>query len=248
MRILLIDDDPMIAKTVRLGWPDREDTIEVCRSYEQSKPIILSARLQTFDCVILDLNLPDATGALVLSEIRQNSRVPVVMLSGWGDAEFRAEFLTTGADDYIMKPVGIRELHARVQNLARRHTLEMEPRREKVRILIGEIQYDPLSRRFLKDAQPVELTQAESALIDAMVSAQGDVVHRDDLYQKAFGRPYREGEKVLETYIGRLRHKLTSLGEEANAKILTVRGIGYRLVFEVDPETGEGPGERPVSK
>lgn len=241
MRILLIDDDLMIAKTIRLGWPDREDTIEVCRSHEQSKPIILSARLQTFDCVILDVNLPDATGASVLSEIRQNSRVPVVMLSSWVDADFRAEFLTTGADDYIMKPVGIRELHARVQNLARRSTLVLEPKHEKFRILIGEIQYDPQSRRFLKGAQPVELTQAESSLIDAMVSAQGEVVHRDDLYQRGFGRPYHEGEKVLETYIGRLRHKLTDLGEVASAKILTVRGIGYRLVFSVKPDLGEGP-------
>ena len=238
MRVLLIDDDPMIAKTIRLGWPDREGTIEVCRSYEQAKPIILSTRLQTFDCVILDLNLPDATGSAVLSEIRRNSRVPIVMLSGWGDADFRAELLTTGADDYIMKPVGIRELHARVQNLTRRSALDVEPRREKPRILIGTVVYDPNSRRLLKELQAVELTQAESGLFDAMVSAKGEVVHRDDLYQKAFGRSYREGEKVLETYIGRLRQKLTDLGEEAGTKLLTVRGIGYRLVFDALSDIG----------
>ncbi|PKP83078.1 MAG: hypothetical protein CVT79_03260 [Alphaproteobacteria bacterium HGW-Alphaproteobacteria-18] len=201
MRVLLIDDDPLIAKTIRLGWPDRDDTIEVCRSYEQAKPIIFFPRLQTVDCVILDLNLPDATGATVLSDIRQNSRVPIVMLSGWGDANFRAELLTNGVDDYIMKPVGIRELHARVQNLTRRSTHDQELKPDKPKVFIGGIQYDPLSRRLLKEGQSVEFTQAESGLIDAMVSAQGGVVHRDDLYQKAFGRPYREGEKVLETYL-----------------------------------------------
>ncbi|MFN3608081.1 MAG: response regulator transcription factor [Hyphomonas sp.] len=248
MRLLLIDDDPLIGKTVRLGWPNRDDTIEVCRSYAQAKPIILSARLQTFDCVILDLNLPDATGASVLAQIRQNSRVPVVMLSGWGDADFRAQLLTTGADDYIMKPVGIRELHARVQNLTRRSALELEPKRDKVRILIGAIQYDPLSRRFLHLGESVELTQAENGLVDAMVSANGEIVHRDELYQKAFGRSYREGEKVLETYIGRLRQKLSDMGEEASARLLTVRGVGYRLVFEVQPDAEPEPDTGAVTK
>lgn len=232
MRVLLIDDDPLITKTLRLGWPDKADTIEACRTFEQAKPIILSSRLKTFDCVILDLNLPDATGADVLAEIRRNSDLPIVMLSGTGDADFRAELLITGADDYVMKPVGLRELHARVQKLVRRTSAASALPSPRSRILIGDVTYDPLSRRFTSVDQSAELTHAEAGLLDAMILASGEVVHRDDLYLRAFARTYREGEKVLETYIGRLRQKLSDLGEEGGARVLTVRGLGYRLVFD----------------
>ena len=232
MRLLLIDDDPLITKTIRLGWPDRSDVIEACRSFEQAKPIILSSRLKTFDCVILDLNLPDATGADILSEIRRNSELPIVMLSGSGDADFRAELLITGADDYVMKPVGLKELHARVQKLVRRSGAQQAAPAGSKKVRIGSITYDPAARRLMCAAEVAELTHAEAGLLDAMVAAGGEVVHRDDLYLRAFARPYRDGEKVLETYIGRLRQKMSDLGEEGGGALLTVRGIGYRLVFE----------------
>jgi DNA-binding response OmpR family regulator len=232
MRVLLIDDDPLIARTIRLGWPDRDDVIEVCRSFDQARPIILSPRLQGYDCVILDVHLPDSSGAGVLAEIRKAGQVPVIMLSGSGDADFRAELLSAGASDYVMKPVGIRELHARARNLTRRPSGEGDTKRDRVAACMGTIVYDAPSRRLVRAGRSVDLTQAESGLLDAMIAARGEVVHRDELYLKAFGRSYRDGEKVLETYIGRLRQKLTDLGEEGGALILTVRGIGYRLVFE----------------
>lgn len=237
MRVLLIDDDPLIAKTLRLGWPDKADTIEACRTFEQAKPIILSSRLKTFDCVILDLHLPDATGAEVLAEIRRNSDLPIVMLSGTGDADFRAELLITGADDYVMKPVGLRELHARVQKLVRRTSVAASLPSARSRVRIGDVTYYPLTRRLAGADQSAELTHAEAGLLDAMILASGEVVHRDDLYLRAFARAYRDGEKVLETYIGRLRQKLSDLGEDGGTRLLTVRGLGYRLVY--DQITGE---------
>lgn len=176
----------------------------------------------------------------MLAEIRRNSDLPIVMLSGTGDADFRAELLIIGADDYVMKPVGLRELHARVQKLVRRTSMTPPPS-ARSRIFIGKVIYDPLTRRLTGVDQSAELTHAEAGLLDAMILASGEVVHRDDLYLRAFARSYRDGEKVLETYIGRLRQKLSDLGEDGGTRLLTVRGLGYRLAFNQISEDDQQP-------
>jgi DNA-binding response OmpR family regulator len=227
MRIVVVDDDPQIGRTIQLGWPDPSDTVEVYTSLEASREALFGRSATSVTCVVLDLKLPDASGSSILSEIRHTSSMPIIMLSGSGDSEFRTQMLLRGADDYVMKPVSVKELHARVLRLASRTMTASTEQQGPVDI--GTVTFDPNARRLTSSAESQSLTEAESALLGALVYAKGKPVSREDLYVKGFGRNYREGEKALETYIGRLRQKLSALGEDGDARLLTARGIGYRL-------------------
>jgi len=228
MRILLVDDEVALLRTIQLNWPVQEDTIETAQSSSEARKIIFSRKFLDFDCVILDLHLPDASGSTILAEIRQIGSLPVIMLSAWGDSRFRADTLNNGADDYVMKPVGIEELHARVHRLvdkARNHRLTSGQVYE-----IGPIAFDPNKRILTGPAEELSLTGAETGLLATLAAAGGGIVSRESLYLKAFGREGRYGEKSLETYIGRLRRKISEAGDEGTRRLLSVRGKGYVLV------------------
>ncbi|ABI77914.1 DNA-binding response regulator [Hyphomonas neptunium ATCC 15444] len=229
MRIVLIDDDRMVLETITLGWPDPADKFDTFESFEALKPFLYSADFQSVSCVILDLQLPDASGSQVLAEIRRLSDVPIIMLSGWGDADFRADIINRGIDDYVLKPASSKELHARASRLTRKASAQ--PLADLPAILtIGNVEYLQEDRALRRAGQVIELTHAEASLLDALAVAGGKPVSRNDLYFQSFGRPYKDGEKVLETYISRLRHKLEELEAGTGHALQTARGVGYRLV------------------
>lgn len=230
MRIAIIDDEDELLETLRLSWPDEADELETFSSFEALKPVLYSRGFSSIDCVILDLNLPDASGSQVFEEIRRLSRAPIIILSGWGDTEFRADLINRGIDDYVLKPASARELHARAARLVRRQ-MPAEPV-PAAPIRIGSIDYIPNERVLRISDQSADLTHVEAGLIDTLAAAGGRPVSRDDLYLKAFGRPYKEGEKVLETYISRVRQKLESLEPGAGQAVQTARSIGYRLAAQ----------------
>lgn len=227
MRILIVDDEENILRMVELNWPDRDDEIVTAASYADAKSAIFSGRLVEFDCIILDLQLPDASGSVILSEIKQIADIPVIMLSGWGDTQFRADTLYRGADDYVMKPVGTVELHARVRRLVDRRNQKSQPGVTPLRI--GPCTFRPRVRELQGEETTVSLTGAEAALLESLVRANGDTVAREDLYLKAFGREGQYGDKSLETYIGRLRRRMTEAGDDGDRRLKSVRGVGYRL-------------------
>lgn len=227
MRIVLIVDDWMVLETIRLGWPDQDDQLDSFDSFEALKPLLYSQAFSEVDCVILDLQLPDASGSQVLTEIRRVSDVPIIMLSGWGDTDFRAELINRGIDDYVLKPTSARELHARANRLARRTASPSLKLPDTFRI--GKTEYLPVQQALRRGEDQSALTHAEARLLDALLAASGRPVSRDDLYMQAFGRPHRGGEKVLETYVSRLRQKLDALDPGAGQSLQTARGIGYRL-------------------
>ncbi len=229
MRIVLIDDDRMVLETITLGWPDPADEFDTFDSFEALKPFLYSAQFASVSCVILDLQLPDASGSQVLTEIRRISDVPIIMLSGWGDTDFRADLINRGIDDYVLKPASAKELHARASRLTRRTSAP--PMTDSPAILtIGNVQYLQQDRALRHGRKVLELTHAEASLLSALANAGAKPVSRNDLYLQAFARPYKEGEKVLETYVSRLRQKLEELEEGSGNALQTARGIGYRLI------------------
>ena len=120
MRIVLLDDAWTVLETISPGWPDADDKTDLYNIFEAVKPLLYAPEFGSVDCVILDLQLPDASGSQVLTEIRRISDVPIIMLSGWGDTDFRAELINRGIDDYVLKPTSARELHARARRLVHR--------------------------------------------------------------------------------------------------------------------------------
>ena len=228
MRILLVDDEERLLRTIQLGWPDENDEIVTARSFEEVKPHIYAGRDRPLDCIVLDLQLPDASGSTILAEIKKNQDTPVIMLSAWGDTQFRADTLHKGADDYVMKPVGVGELHARVQRLHRQKS--SGPRSGDQVFNFGPCELKPIAQELSGPVSSVKLTGAEAALLEVLAAAYGQPVSRRDLYLKAFSRESRYGDKTLETYIGRLRRMLTEIGDDGPNRLLSVRGVGYRLV------------------
>lgn len=231
MRVVLVDDDKMVLETIMLGWPDPADQFDTFESFETLKAFLYSPAFSEVDCVILDLQLPDASGSHILTEIRKLSDVPILMLSGWGDTEFRADLINRGIDDYVLKPASAKELHARASRLASRS--RGQPTAELPDLItIGEVDFLVKERRLGHASQSTPLTHAEAKLLEALIAAGGKPVARNDLYHQAFGRPYRDGEKVLETYVSRLRQKLDDLANGSGNALQTARGIGYRLAFK----------------
>lgn len=229
MRIVLVDDDPMVLETITLGWPEPADEFHAFDSFEALKPFLFSPRFLAADCVILDLQLPDASGSQILTEIRKISDVPIIMLSGWGDTDFRAELINRGIDDYVLKPTSAKELHARASRLVRRAPPQTVDGKDAI-VRIGNVEYLAAEHILQLGAARTDLTHAEARLLESLVAAAGKPVGRDDLYLHAFGRPYKDGEKVLETYVSRLRHKLDDLEPGTGHALQTARGIGYRIV------------------
>ncbi|MBA3070353.1 MAG: response regulator transcription factor [Hyphomonas sp.] len=230
LQIILVEDDADLIETIQLGWPDETDRIDAYMRYADFRPVLFSGGLAAADCVILDMQLPDASGTQIISDIRRLSDVPIIVLSGWGGTEFRADLINQGIDDYVLKPLSMKELHARVARLVRRRAPGTQI--ADAPVMINGVTFDRSRRALLHGGAQVDLTHAEFQLLGTLIDAQGRVVSRDELYLKAFGRPHKEGEKVLETYISRLRTKLGQLERKAEDTIQTARGSGYRMIVQ----------------
>lgn len=228
MNIILVEDDPILSETIRLGWPDAADKIEVFGSYAEFQPVLFSSRLAAASCIVLDLQLPDGSGSQIATDIRKSSDIPIIILSGWGDTEYRANLINQGIDDYVLKPLSVKELHARVARLVKRRAPVAAPADSQ----INAVTFDRTRRALVLGDSQVDLTHAEFQLLSALIDAGGRVVPREELYLRAFGRPYKDGEKVLETYVSRLRHKLEKLEATTSDAIQTARGAGYRIIAQ----------------
>ncbi len=187
------------------------------------------------DLIILDWMLPGLDGLSVLRRIRQRSAVPVLMLTARGDETDRVIGLEVGADDYLVKPFGLRELVARVRALLRRH--------ERLADMLAEdrasgsdasaplppitwngLTLDLTAYQAALDGSPLELTHTEFELLRMMVKTPGRTFTRKYLLETVWDQPYLEGDRSVDNAILRLRKKLGRLGEE----IETVRSVGYR--------------------
>lgn len=117
MDLLVIEDDRLICQTIRSAWPVPTDRLRFVSTYKQSLGLIHSPELGFFDGVIVDIHLPDGDGMTILRTIRNNTNVPIILISGSGTPDSRADAIGLGADDYLMKPFSVRELQARVKRL-----------------------------------------------------------------------------------------------------------------------------------
>ncbi len=234
--ILVVEDDPKTADLVamylaREGYRPRvaHDGRQALALARQYPPVL----------VVLDLMLPKMDGWEVCRRLRQQSDVPVIMLTARGDEIDRVAGLTMGADDYVVKPFSPRELVARVQAVLRRS--RGAERRSAPRVLVhGDLTLDTEKRRLTVGGQPVALTPHEYALLKALMAAPGRVFSRDEL----LARLYPDGDavvidRVVDVHIGKLRQKIEP-SPATPAHILTVRGMGYR--FAEDDAPGQGAG------
>ena len=221
--ILIIDDEAPIRRFLRISLTSNDYRVEEAPSGREG--LEKAARLRP-DIVILDLGLPDEDGLSILKQLREWSRVPVIVLSVRDRDEDKIALLDAGADDYLTKPFSIGELLARLR-LAQRHA---QPETDSAVFQTGALKVD-LSRRLVTlNDEPVKLTTTEYALLRLFIQHAGKVLTHTQILREVWGLPYVEETHYLRVYIAHLRRKLEA--DPANPKLLiTEPGVGYRLVY-----------------
>lgn len=227
MDILIIEDEEMIRRTIQLGWPVPSDNLHFISTYKKSLPIIHSSELKFFDGVIIDIYLPDGDGMTILRTIRAIANVPIVLISGAGTANSRADAIDLGADDYVMKPFSVRELQARMARLVSVRT-EQEASAKREQFTIGNIDCDLQKRSISFQAADMPLTDTEARILGYLYDNRNQNCSKSALYKNAFFREYDPFDKSLDVYISRLRKKIGDLDRGSAVCIQTVRGSGYR--------------------
>ncbi len=227
MRLLVVDDD--VELSALLGEFLRREgfTVETVHEGRQG----LEKALQGgFDLVVLDVMLPGLDGFEILKRLRQQSRVPVLMLTARGEDVDRIVGLELGADDYLSKPFNPRELSARIRAILRR--TESKPNRG--RIEVNGVMLDPGTREVFVDERPVELTTLEFDILELLMRAAGRVVSRDDLMESLYNRKATPYDRSIDMHVSHLRRKL----EGGHSVIKTIRGSGYQF-----SQAGEEPAK-----
>ena len=219
--VLIVDDDrAMVGMVASLLGSDGYDLLT---AYDGEAALRRHAE-DAPDLVILDRRLPRLSGDEVCRRIRMTSSTPVLMLTGERGTEERAKLLDLGADDYLEKPFGKKELSARVRALLRRAT--QEPRIQTGRATVGELEVDPRAHRATFGGTVLEFTPIEFRLLAALAARPGEVVDRRALLRAGWPEERDPDPEWLKAHLARLRSKLEAAGAPLP---VNVRGVGYSL-------------------
>lgn len=230
-RILIIEDDRDLAELARLELKEQGYRVDVEGSARTGGARALG---EHWDLLILDLNLGEADGLDICRSLRRRENyVPILMLTARSSEVDRVVGLEMGADDYLVKPVSMRELVARVRaHLRRVDLLRRDSEPEPVRVERGALLIDVHRRRVELSSRPLELTPKEFDLLMHFATRPGVVRTRTQLLEDVWGHAYEGYEHTVNTHINRLRNKLVRCDPETEW-IETVWGVGYRFREEV---------------
>ncbi len=218
MRVLIVEDDPGIAAPLQEGLERLGHVVEHTPSGAAAIESAMSV-----DLVLLDLGLPDLDGKEVCREIRKRSSVPIIVLTARDDEIDRVVLLELGADDYLVKPFGFRELVARIGAVTRRASQSPAPSAAAAQ-QIGPLRIDRDAHRVAVDGVEVELTPKEYELVAMLAERPGAVRTREDIIDQVWDTNWFGPTKTLDVHISALRRKLGHPDW-----ISTIRGVGYRL-------------------
>lgn len=214
MRVLLVEDDPMIGKSVQQGLRQDGHTADWLRDGQQAE---LALATTPYDILLLDLGLPGRSGLDVLARLRRSANsIPVIVITARDAIADRIAGLDAGADDYLVKPFDLDELSARMRAVQRRHAGRAEPVIEN-----GPLRLNPATHEVTLDGTPVTLSAREFALLQALLEQPGVPLSRARLEEKLYGWGDEIESNAVEVYIHALRRKL---GAE---QIKNIRGVGY---------------------
>ena len=224
-KALVVEDDPDIVELLVHYLRAEGFAVD---ALGDGKKALDRLRLEAYDLLVLDLQLPGLVGLSLCAEVRRDKRtrdVPVVMLTARGDEADRIVGLEMGADDYVVKPFSPKELVARVRALFRR----MSRKDDDLKALgMGGLEVDRARHVVKWEGQPVYLTAKEFSLLVALLEAKGRVLSRQNLLEDVWGYTYAEGMRTVDVHVRRLREKLPGLAQ----RIVTVKSLGYRLLTE----------------
>jgi two-component system, OmpR family, response regulator QseB len=216
MRLLLVEDDEMIAETVLEAMRRAGYAIDWAQDGRAAE---LSLGNGVYDLVLLDLGLPKKDGIEVLNGYRRaGGGAPVIVLTARDAVDDRIRGLDAGADDYLIKPFDLDELAARIRALLRRRTGQKQPV-----FTHGELTLDPAAHEATKNGELLPLVPREFALLQALIDEPTRVFTKAELEEKLYGWGEEVGSNTIEVHVHSLRRKIGA------DQIVTVRGVGYRL-------------------
>ncbi|HJV54485.1 MAG TPA: response regulator [Methylomirabilota bacterium] len=220
MRVLLVEDDALLGDGLRAGLGQAGFAVDWVRTGSDA---VHALDAEPVAAVVLDLGLPDLSGFEVLRRLRaRGNKVPVLILTARDAVGDRVKGLDGGADDYVVKPVDLAELAARLRALIRRASGEAAPALRR-----GELELDAAAHRVVFRGQPVELSAREFALLHELMRS-GRVLSREQLEERLYSWGHEIESNAIEVHVHHLRRKL------APGVIRTIRGVGYMIPQEQD--------------
>lgn len=223
MKILVVEDDPDLRRQLLTALSNRTYTVEEC---DDGKDAVYLGTEYEFDLAIVDLGLPSVSGIDVIRQWRQSQRqFPVLILTARSDWQDKVEGLEAGADDYLVKPFHMEELHARVNALLRRAAGHASPQ-----MTFGPITLDTIARAVLVNGKEIKLTSYEYRTLEYLMVHAGKTISKSELTEHLYHQDYDRDSNVLEVFVRRLRQKLDP--DQTLHPIMTVRGLGYRFALE----------------
>lgn len=223
MRLLVVEDEPALARHLQRGLAEATWSVDLCDRVEEAWRCLL---LTPYDLVVLDLGLPDQDGIELLRRLRAAGRsTPVLILTARGGVDDRIAGLNAGADDYLGKPFAFGELLARINALLRRGQ-----QRDLLSLQVADLVLDVRRRQARRGECRIELTAREFSLLEFLMRHADEVVTRAMLADHVWGERYDSLSNLIEVFVNRLRRKLEADG--APRLLHTVRGAGYVLSAE----------------
>ena len=223
IKILLIEDDVGLAEFIQ--YQLQRESYEVLSAHRGEEGLRLAYEARP-DLILLDIMMPEMDGWIVCQRLREMSNVPIIFTTALGAERDVVRGLEMGADDYLIKPFGPKELIARIQAVLRRHA---QARPGKTLYRNGRLVIDRDQREVSLDGKPIVLTPIEYKLLDCLVEHEDKVVPHAHLLSQVWGRTYHRERQYLKLYIWYLRQKL-EVDPPHPSLIVTERGVGYRLV------------------
>lgn len=231
-KVLLVEDDPALSDAVREGLTDEHIDTAVVSNVRDGLEYI---RTQRPDAVVLDLMLAGESGFDLLRKVRsQRDQTPILIISALGTTEHRVNGLMAGADDYLVKPFELKELHARIVANIRRNQQQEGPV-----LTFGPLRLELTTRRAFREGKELKLSPTEISLLELFIRHENQVLSRKMLYHQLWESNWESETNVIEVHINRLRSKLDR--GFARALIHTVRGRGY--VLSENPPQGAKSAE-----
>ena len=222
MQILVVEDEHKVARALKEGLEHERYDVVLAHSGEDA---FFRINTEKFDVILLDVNLPGRDGMQILKSIRDGGVLtPVILLTARGSLADRVSGLNSGADDYLVKPFAFEELLARIRALLRRGRPS-----DPLRLGIGDLAMDLVTRKVTRGSRTVELTAREFELLEYLLRHEGQVVMRDTLAQDVWNETARGTplNNVIDVHIARLRRKIDL--DQPLKLIHTIRGAGFML-------------------
>lgn len=220
MRILLVEDDAATARFFRLALEEDGYAVDVASTGEAGR---LLAATEPYDGIVLDLGLSDRGGLSVLHDLRRAGlHTPVLVCTARGDVDDVVRGLDAGADEYVVKPVALAELRARVRALVRRGT-----GRVVEQLALGNVLLNRLTHEVRVAGAVVPFTNKEYALLEQLLLHAGEIVTRTALLEKVWDLHFDPGSNIVDVHLGKVRRKLSAAG--ADVQLTAMRGVGFML-------------------